>query len=719
MKAYINLVLNVLAFEHSSSHLTLAISNKRTNNAIEPIQTDIASLKTLLPAMANENKLFVYDKDGTYPSDSTWLTLPTKPMHAAPNEKCWSLPLLKRYYSHKLKKYFVEQKLVVNESFVSDTEVWLPCATNYNNCKGYRSMSLRVQFQAPLYQPELVVIMNEVHAVYQSAVSDSCFAEFDSDGFGKVLYNNKLYRYKCLPEEAQRQLHNVYPCLNPNLKAFLKFSFPPPDKSNRYLKFMSEIESFREKYLQPDAVKHIFNLSAEWKKQSSLRLENEKTDMQFGAGTHTDPMQGMRLFGPKTLMKQEVVFFFIFHKPDLPFATRVNNYLKGDETDFKSGLNGFLRMKYNTVSALSIMFENKNNPLPEIKRKLSEKQHKFENSKRYVAIYLSPHSRDRSEANEKKIYYELKELLLQHDIITQTIEVDKTWGTNRTKETKKLQGNDGVRDFELAVFEKKFNYCLPNILVAIHAKLGGTPWGLSVPASTDLVIGISAYKSKEIDETYMGSTFVFDSEGSFQRFNCFKHRQMQELAGSIALAVKQHCQTYNQLNRLVIHFYKELPNRDLYIIEDMLSKLNLHVPVVVISINKSFAEDVIGFDISKSHLMPASGTVLALPHQQYLLYNNQLTNNSTNINTREGYPFPLKMRIKYYAPGQTKSADPDLSDLEEYMAQVCRFSQLYWKSVSRQWMPVTLRYPEMLAQIFPHFNYKDLSNVPGNCLWFL
>lgn len=716
MKEYLDLVINVLAFDHSNSHLTLAISDKETRHAIKPKERDVEFLNKKFPAF--NKQLFVYHT-ANCPPNSERLTLPVAPAYCQSDERCWSLTLLKSYYSLMLKQHFVAQGFVVNWSFIRDTEVWVPCATHYKNCNGYRSFSLRVQFQAPLYKPELVLIMQEVHAVYCKPLSDSCFAEFNSEKLSKVLYNNQLYNYGGLPDEAQRELHKVYPCLNTALKTFLKIPFPAPDKSNRYLKFKSEIESFREKYLQPAAVKHIFNLSSEWKKQSSLRLENEKTDMQFGAGTHTDPMQGMKLYGPKTLIKQEVVFFFIFHKPDLPFATRVNNYLKGDETDFKSGLNGFLRMKYNTVSALSIMFENKNNPLPEIKRKLSEKQHKFENSKRYVAIYLSPHSRDRSEANEKKIYYELKELLLQHDIITQTIEVEKTWGTNRKKETKKLQGNDGERDFELAIFEKKFNYSLPNILVAIHAKLGGTPWGLSVPASTDLVIGISAYKSKEIDDTYMGSTFVFDSEGSFQRFNCFKNRQMQELAGSIALAVKQHCQTYNQLNRLVIHFYKELPNRDLYIIEDMLSKLNLHVPVVVISINKSFAEDVIGFDISKSHLMPASGTVLALPHQQYLLYNNQLTNNSTSINTREGYPFPLKMRIKHYAPGQTESTNPELADLEVYMAQVCRFSQLYWKSVSRQWMPVTLRYPEMLAQIFPHFNYKDLSNVPGNCLWFL
>jgi hypothetical protein len=62
-----------------------------------------------------------------------------------------------------------------------------------------------------------------------------------------------------------------------------------------------------------------------------------------------------------------------------------------------------------------------------------------------------------------------------------------------------------------------------------------------------------------------------------------------------------------------------------------------------------------------------------------------------------------------------------LSPAEEnqLLLQVCRFSQLYWKSVSRQWLPVTLRYPEMLAQIAPHFRYGDIPEEGRESLWFL
>ena len=58
-------------------------------------------------------------------------------------------------------------------------------------------------------------------------------------------------------------------------------------------------------------------------------------------------------------------------------------------------------------------------------------------------------------------------------------------------------------------------------------------------------------------------------------------------------------------------------------------------------------------------------------------------------------------------------------DVIPVLEQLCCFSQLYWKSVSRQWMPVTLRYPEMLAQIAPHFKYKDWGELGSDSLWFL
>jgi len=44
---------------------------------------------------------------------------------------------------------------------------------------------------------------------------------------------------------------------------------------------------------------------------------------------------------------------------------------------------------------------------------------------------------------------------------------------------------------------------------------------------------------------------------------------------------------------------------------------------------------------------------------------------------------------------------------------------MYWKSVSQQNLPVTLAYPEMVAEIFPYFKYDKLPDFGKENLWFL
>jgi hypothetical protein len=50
---------------------------------------------------------------------------------------------------------------------------------------------------------------------------------------------------------------------------------------------------------------------------------------------------------------------------------------------------------------------------------------------------------------------------------------------------------------------------------------------------------------------------------------------------------------------------------------------------------------------------------------------------------------------------------------------VYQFSRMYWKSISQQNMPVTIMYPEMVAEIFPYFKNPVLSDFGKESLWFL
>ncbi|NDP22458.1 MAG: hypothetical protein GZ091_15445 [Paludibacter sp.] len=705
------LTFNILAFNHVSERIRIAISNNPlSEGGFKLSDRDAKQFASFLDPSKGSGDLFV-SSVGSKQAQSTEIELAVSPRHCQPNEKCWSISFLKKYYTLKLTEHFKAIGIPVQTNFVSDTDVWIKCRSPYPNCDGYRVFSLRVQFTAPAYTPELVIIVGDVHSVFNKPISDDLFSEMPHDSFGKVLYNNEIHLFNQLSDTARRQMDKVYPCISFKLLHALKLVRPAPDKSNRYLKYWKELVDFRATFLTDKEIANFMHLESAWKTAVPERLTNEKKEVQFGNGTHDEPKYGMRLHGPKTLIEDNVIFFFILHSTDKALAVTINDYLKGIESKFNGGLSGYLKMKYTTELNLSIVFEDKNNPIAEICAKIKEKSILSNASKRYVAIYLSPHSKITQNSQHKAIYYQLKEQLLLRGIVSQTIDANKTWGYGRPTE----EVNGKIR----AALSSNFQYSLPNIFVAIHAKLGGTPWCLESQASDELVIGISAYRSRDLDKQYLGSTFSFTNEGKFQGFDCFKSSQVAVLAGSIALKVKNYCQEKQDLKRLVIHFYKRLSWRELKPIEKALSELGMSVPVVIVSINKAYSDDLVGFDLSSEHLMPLSGTFVALHNSQYLLYNNQLLKGLEKINEREGYPFPLKITIQQFLPDKNESIATSPEDTISLLEQVCRFSQLYWKSVSRQWMPVTLRYPEMLAQIFPHFKYKDLTESGSESLWFL
>ena len=184
------------------------------------------------------------------------------------------------------------------------------------------------------------------------------------------------------------------------------------------------------------------------------------------------------------------------------------------------------------------------------------------------------------------------------------------------------------------------------------------------------------------------------------------------------MAVRRYCNENAQPEKLVIHFYKTLSKKELKPIESGLARLGLKIPVVVVTVNKSFSQDVLAFDTDSEHLMPLSYSYIPINRTQYLLFNNSLTDD-TSKETPRRFPFPMKVSMQYFAAGSEVSTLPEADMRVELLSQICSFSQLYWKSVSSQSLPVTVKYPEMLAQIVPNFSNAEIPGAGRERLWFL
>ncbi len=311
----------------------------------------------------------------------------------------------------------------------------------------------------------------------------------------------------------------------------------------------------------------------------------------------------------------------------------------------------------------------------------------FNNKTKY---YISPIPKDHATKAEKAIYYKIKELLLKHKITSQAIDAQK------------IKNN------------VNYIFSLNNISIAVLAKLDGVPWRLDVPLRNELVVGVGAFRNIDENIQYIGSAFSFNNNGKFNRFECFMNNQIDELAGSIIRSVKEYASVNRNLQRLIIHFYKNISQKELEPIENGLKNLGINVPVYIVSINKTESHDIVAFDNNFDNLMPHSGTFINIGYNQFLLFNNTRYKNS-NFNVKDGFPFPIKVKITC----NKRELEKDYKVIKELLNQVYQFSRMYWKSVRQQNLPVTIKYPELVAEMFPHFEGHEIPPFGKDNLWFL
>lgn len=193
-------------------------------------------------------------------------------------------------------------------------------------------------------------------------------------------------------------------------------------------------------------------------------------------------------------------------------------------------------------------------------------------------------------------------------------------------------------------------------------------------------------------------------------------------------AVRNFKKMNRDTERVIIHFYKQMKRSEAKELHRKIRELNLDVPLVILTIQKSASRDLILAYRSVSHRLPLSGTWTRIGERQFLLCNN--TRYGLPDDTLKKYPYPLKVRIDI-ADNHTKEETwaeyidrlgrktEEEGWVEELLRQVYQFSRLDWRSVSVTGTPVTVKYPEMVAKRFPYFKSQTLPDFGKKNLWFL
>lgn len=253
-----------------------------------------------------------------------------------------------------------------------------------------------------------------------------------------------------------------------------------------------------------------------------------------------------------------------------------------------------------------------------------------------------------------------------------------------------------------------------DLLSAIHGKLGGIPWQIyNENPKKELVVGVGAYKFNNIKERYVGCAVSFDSNGITKRLDGHKSKDIYGIMASIRRALMQFVKEEGDIDRLVIHYYKDISKKEAKPITEMLHHLNLKIPVIIVTINKTESDDILMFDETQDGLMPLSGTILKIHDNNYLLYNNSCYVRGDKSDKL----FPIRLRLRKMEYG--RNSDLSNEEASEIITQVYQFSRINWQTVKLQNLPVTLKYSEMIAKSLPYFEQNALPEFGKKTLWIL
>lgn len=610
--------------------------------------------------------------------------------------------LHRKYIQQVFWTFFADQEVLLNKNFIDGLDVMVPLPAQHPDYKAYDTFHLKI-------------IRNDWSALHllqisyggKTLIHQRSELELEEDLLAsgrRFVFRKNIYTLKGLPADALYLRNEIYPVLTNDMKIKMGLPFNSRQGENVYLKQSQKINDFSNRWLRHEDLQQKLQLDCmAWVRvpEKKLFTISASSNRLLLGHPHNisviSPKYKLGLHGPFRLPSlKKVVFFVIFQEKERDYANELykafknspNNDMSQSGDSGHKSLYDFVRLKFEPDTGRSLKYSSLKHLLSELKQHLNNQLFDHEQY-RYMAIYLSPIPSTSKSAEEKQVYYSMKELLLRYKISLQVIERDKLMRQEFRK------------------------YYIHNIAPAILAKLGGIPWQLERTYQQELIVGVGAYRNSINNTQYIGSAFSFNSNGTFRAFNCIAKSELFALAGDIREFIREHIQSFGNPERLVIHYYKTMSDKELKPISDMLRSFDLeNIPIYIVSLTKNLSRDYILFDQNSNDLLPMSGTIARISRYQYLLFNNTRYESRSKV---ESYHYPLLLRISCSKPALLDKPE----NVKRLIDQVYQFSRIYWKSVKQQNLPVTVSYPVMLAEIYSHFEDDYLNEFARTNLWFL
>ena len=496
----------------------------------------------------------------------------------------------------------------------------------------------------------------------------------------KVILNNLLLRYEEVKSIVGSSQNKV--SVKADFDIRKKLGIPPKPHSQFYKRNYDFIDKFvKESFSSFDS--EYVKVYIPFKKLDDSQIKYvsfESNKMIFGSDqTDYSPINGMRDHGqhkkPDNIGNTKLLFIY----PDSDSANKLFTYFSRGYRHFP-GLESYVGIPAQPAQT-KIKYDNFIKLPEQIERELPNSS--YEN---LIAICIMPFNKQNATAEQSGVYYKIKEILLKKNIASQFLEGSK-------------------------IFLENFHYYLPNISIAMLAKLGGIPWKLQTDKYNQLIIGFNIFRSKA--NSFIGSAIYFDNEGLLKGIDAFEGKNsVREITLSIKNSISNYIEQNQSCDSLVVHYFKPPSSKERISIEKMLAnELKLNIPIVFVEVNDTKTSTDICFDLDYTLLMPRSGTYIGLKPNEYLLFNNlRYWEKPVNPIKQEEYP----IKIKIYDPSGSFQHD-------KLISQVYEFSRLYWKGLKQKAQPVTTLYSRLIAEYVSHFESNQIpdNNTAHRTIWFV
>jgi hypothetical protein len=500
------------------------------------------------------------------------------------------------------------------------------------------------------------------HAKY---ISDSgyvvSFPSIDSNSNCRVIANYKIKTAYNIPDPFNSLVfRNKYDLIN---------SF--------YLDYLKGIEvnglSFLSNGLMNVNVRDIYKVNMY---ENKMIFKDDKSDI--------NPITGMRNYGiyqssPKALSNK---FLFIYENRD--DANNLYRYLRNGLKNFP-GLERYVGIPVTLSDIKGVLDSNSSNIIEKFNKFKDENltEDSYEN---LFAIVIGHFDKNDTSEDETEGYYHIKNELLKKGIPSQFVNQENIRKSN------------------------SFNYHLPNIAIGILAKLGGIPWRLKNNISFELIIGFNQERLE--NKQYIGSSVFFTNEGLLKGTYAYPATESErELIAHLRTSIENYRTENNDIQRLIIHYYKPNNERETEQIERLLyEELKINIPFAIIEVNDTKTQTDICFDANYNMGIPESGIYVRLASNEYLLFNNTRYETKPIGNVKD--ELPIKVKIHF--------ADTNGFSHRELIGQIYEFSRLIWKGLKQRSQPATTIYAKLIANFSAHFG----GNIPNNDItkntpWFL